>query len=179
MGLSAEMRGQARRRRRTRPWPQEVTERIRQLAADEVSGPEIRRALEREFHDTPLPEVRTIQGIAADVAQPDNSAVWTLAGHTGSADDAALVMAVLGDLENRRRLEGRHEPRLTVDEATWIVRITRAVPGLAPAAFLVYVFARQYIARLASGEDTSDLDRKLALGAIKGQWGAYVPEEDE
>lgn len=171
MDQRAEIRGTTRRRSRT--WPPGITARIRELATDGVSGPAIRRTLELEFADGPLPEVRTIQDIAQEVAQPAGSIPWSLAEHKTSAADARPIMAVLGELE--RRGTGA---TLTVDEAQWVVRLVQAVPILPILApWMAYLFARQYVARRAAGEDTRDLDRQLALGATKGALATYGPEE--
>jgi hypothetical protein len=106
----------------------------------------------------PVPSLPTVRALVYKRLPADDSEPWAL--HDANGDDAAIVLKTLADViaytDGRRRSFSRREAR-------YIVTISRACPEPYPLA--VWLLAREYMRREASGDDCADLDSALAFGA--------------
>lgn len=94
-----------------------------------------------------VPPLRTIQAIARAAAVVDDSEPWRLDDGLGLS--AGLILDVLAEVVEQTDGRRRH---ITRAEATWVVRIRRARPDLAPWA--AYMLARDFMAGKQIEDDT-------------------------
>lgn len=146
------------KRRRKRYLDRDVEEKLAALILRGYSAKQIETELSTdEKYAGRLPQLRTLQRI---VSEPnglrDAAATWSI--NDTPADDLRLVLdvwaAVLVESDGRVH-------RLTVEEAQSILRVRKAAPWL--EGWPVWLVAREYLTRVASNEDTTDLDLFLAL----------------
>ena len=137
---------------------------IQMLAVAGRSAAEIHRHLEASdrFAGRKLPTVRTIQRIVNDLGPADPSGPWQL--DKAEPGTERLVLDVLAEVVHFSR--GRRQ-YVTNDEAEWIVRLDRATRPREEGNYMMlmdlYALVRQYMARIARGEATTDLDLYIAF----------------
>jgi hypothetical protein len=98
-----------------------------------------------------VPSVKVIQGVIRSLAGKDPSGPWGLADADTSTPPA--ILSVLAEVVERTDGRRRH---LTREEAQWIARIDTLAPGLSP--WNTFRLARAYLAGLAAGKPSEDLD---------------------
>lgn len=103
-----------------------------------------------------VPPLRTVQNIAQGAAVVDDSEPWSLAHASGAV--AGMILPVLALVAEETKGRRSH---ITLREARWIIRVRRARPDLLP--WLVWRFARAYLAAESRETSTADLDLQLAL----------------
>ena len=108
------------------------------------------------FPGDQVPDLRTVQRWVREAA--GGGPIWTLAGTTMPAADAALVLAALGTLAYA---SGGRRAAISDAEAIWTVRIARAAPTIDP--FVAYQVGKLYSDRSARGQETRSMD--VYLGA--------------
>ena len=123
-----------------------------------VSATSIAAEMRKRFRrlKTALPSTRSVQEMVKEYRPPDPSDWWSLAD--ADLNDAPLVLDTLAAVMNMVK-----NPRqsVTVDHATWIVRVRRACPEM--NGWDAWRVARRYLVREARGKDTADLDALLGF----------------
>lgn len=102
--------------------------------------------------------LKTIERIVKEIRPPqEKSEVWTLAD--GEGDDARTVLTVLWLVIRRSE---RQITYFSKDEADWVLRVSKAAPGLHP--FRVWLLAKLYQGRATHQKlDTEALDAYIAF----------------
>jgi hypothetical protein len=145
-----------RRYRKTEPYTREL---ILTMAAskDELSAKQIADQLAVMDLPGEVPDLRTIQNIAAKGRPRRPDEPWTLLDPRASADESRVVLETLGSLG---RLRGGSVV-LSVTEAEWIARLSEVAPWLHP--FERYVDARRFVAAIEQDSRTDELTYEIAL----------------
>ena len=142
----------------------EVVAAILSLASIGVRAKEIRSTLlDRPAYRDRAPEIRTIQNYLRLFAVGDKSEPWSMADEVND-EDARVVLDVLAVAVSLSR--GK-ETSVTKGQAEWVVKVSRATPGLDPE--WVRVLAQAYHIRQAMESDTADLDCFLAYRPWQGR----------
>jgi len=120
--------------------------------------------LETEFGEGAISK-RSVYGIlqeyrSASGADSQSGNQWTMASDGFTADDARLILPVLGHVLRRNPPLGAW---MTEAKARWVVRVRRAVPDL-PVEHVLPV-AAAYAYAVDRGESCEHIDRFLALEA--------------
>ena len=120
---------------------------------------QIHTSLSREGrYRSRVPSLRTVQRMVAELKGPDDSSAWSLS-HADDGGDARLILEALAAVViNSKGLK----LTLSQAEATWVLRIRRAAPGLGP--WRAWILTTLYMGRERRGvSDTTDLDSFLAF----------------
>lgn len=148
------------RRKRRRSIDPEVYRRIDQLMALGRMPKEVAQTLEEEFSPERVPNIRTIQRIAAE-QQPDAAPETWLTSPVGNDDE--LVLPVLAEVIVRTA--GRRQ-RLTKPEAERVAQLRRAAPDIPP--WRAYLLARLYVEAGGDVGVRQRLDAVVAFATWRG-----------
>lgn len=143
------------------------------LAAQGWKPAQIHKHLsQQEKFNGRVPSQRTIERSVKRGTSIDKSGRWSLVDSTG--DDARTVLNVLRGVIRR---SDRRITYFTKDEADWVLKVSKAAPGL--DSFCVWLLVKLYQRRLVDKNiDTGDLDAYIAFTPWEGaaQLAVYKDE---
>ncbi len=113
-----------------------------------------------------VPSLRTIERLVKTIRSQDKSAPWSLM--SDDTGDSRLILDALAAIV--RTTEGR-VVSITRAEATALMKVNRSAPEL--DLMSQWRLARRYVARVASGIATADLDLLMAFAPWRTSWNDW------